>query len=383
MAAIAAALPKVPQNGTVPSSAASAASSPIRRATSVACPAIACWSCTTSFGPPVVPEVVKVRQGVWPVASSGPASAAGPSSDNTGRPASCVTLGETLSPSTQRSAARSCAGRAAKIAGKSTGGNPHSVSTATGRDRRRRFPTSARRKRVLMWMASAPSRAQAKIAAREPAPLGSHSATRAPGPTPALRRPAATHNTRFWKARRSSVPAESVTAGPDGSRSDHAINAPSVRGYSGPYVFRIRTDPHRPATALRTFWQAFFIADIRQALARAACPQPAALLEPPPTALTPKPSINGRRVTVGHRSRPYVTRLLTAMARRGLHTMLTLGQAARLGTITMTGPAVRHATPDVTDAELRYRASRVQESLTELKSGLEEMRSQRDAWEAR
>ena len=62
--------------------------------------------------------------------------------------------------------------------------------------------------------------------------------------------------------------------------------------------------------------------------------------------------------------------------------MLTLGQTARLGTITMTGPAVRHATPDVTDAELRYRVSRVQESLTELKSGLEEMRSQRDAWEA-
>jgi hypothetical protein len=49
----------------------------------------------------------------------------------------------------------------------------------------------------------------------------------------------------------------------------------------------------------------------------------------------------------------------------------------------MTGPAVRHATPDVTDAELRYRVRRVQESLTELKSGLEEMRSQRDAWEAR
>ena len=49
----------------------------------------------------------------------------------------------------------------------------------------------------------------------------------------------------------------------------------------------------------------------------------------------------------------------------------------------MTGPAVRHATPHVTDAELRYRVSRVQESLTELKSGLEEMRSQRDAWEER
>jgi hypothetical protein len=30
--------------------------------------------------------------------------------------------------------------------------------------------------------------------------------------------------------------------------------------------------------------------------------------------------------------------------------MLTLGQAARLGTIPATGPAVRHATTDVTDA---------------------------------
>src|SRR5262249_44131640 len=82
--------------------------------------------------------------------------------------------------------------------------------------------------------------------------------TRAPGPTPALRRPAATHNTRFWKARRSSVPAESVTAGPDGSSSDHAINAPSVRGYSGPYVFRIRTIPIDQRSALRTFWQTSF-----------------------------------------------------------------------------------------------------------------------------
>src|SRR5262249_8487377 len=113
----------------------------------------------------------------------------------------------------------------------------------TGQARGRRFPTSAMRKRVLMWMESAPSRAQAKIAARYPAPFGSHSATRAPGPTPALRRPAATHNTRFWKARRSSVPAESVTAGPDGSSSDHAISAPSVCGYSGPYVFRIEPIP--------------------------------------------------------------------------------------------------------------------------------------------
>src|SRR5262249_46564180 len=123
--------------------------------------------------------------------------------------------------------------------------------------------------------------------------------------------------------------------------------------------------------------------DARLDLGRTACRAAA-----PPTCgavrvLTGKPSINGRRVTVGHRSRPCVTRLLTAMARRGLHTMLTLGQAARLGTITKTGPAVRHATPEVTDAELRYRVRRVQESLTELKSGLEEMRSQRDAWEAR
>src|SRR5262249_18539489 len=57
-------------------------------------------------------------------------------------------------------------GRAAKIAGKSTGGNPHCVTRATARDRRSRLHTSAVRKRVLIWMASAPSRAQAKIAAR-------------------------------------------------------------------------------------------------------------------------------------------------------------------------------------------------------------------------
>jgi hypothetical protein len=34
--------------------------------------------------------------------------------------------------------------------------------------------------------------------------------------------------------------------------------------------------------------------------------------------------------------------------------MLTLGQAARLGAVPATGPAERHATPDVNDAELRY-----------------------------
>ena len=57
--------------------------------------------------------------------------------------------------------------------------------------------------------------------------------------------------------------------------------------------------------------------------------------------------------------------------------MLTLGQAARLGTVPATGPAGRHATPDVTDAELRYWISRAEERLSELKSAPEE----RDAWE--
>ena len=63
--------------------------------------------------------------------------------------------------------------------------------------------------------------------------------------------------------------------------------------------------------------------------------------------------------------------------------MLTLGQAARMTIVTATGPGVRHATPDVTDAELRYRTSRAEESLIELKSALQEMRSQGDAWQAK
>src|SRR5262245_754757 len=42
------------------------------------------------------------------------------------------------------------------------------------------------------------------------------------------------------------------------------------------------------------------------------------------------------------------------------------------------GPAVRHA--NVTDAEVRYRTSRAEESLIKLKSALEDMRSGRDAW---
>ncbi len=50
--------------------------------------------------------------------------------------------------------------------------------------------------------------------------------------------------------------------------------------------------------------------------------------------------------------------------------------------VAATFPAVRGATPDVADAELRYRISRAEESLIELKSALEEMRSQRDAWQA-
>jgi hypothetical protein len=60
--------------------------------------------------------------------------------------------------------------------------------------------------------------------------------------------------------------------------------------------------------------------------------------------------------------------------------MLTLGQAARLGMVPATGPAVRHATPDVTDAELRHWVSRAEENLIELHSAaLEDVRSQRDA----
>jgi len=63
--------------------------------------------------------------------------------------------------------------------------------------------------------------------------------------------------------------------------------------------------------------------------------------------------------------------------------MLTLGQAARLGAVPATGPAERHATPDGNDAELRYWMSRAKEGLIELKSDLEEMRSQCDAWQGR
>jgi hypothetical protein len=47
-----------------------------------------------------------------------------------------------------------------------------------------------------------------------------------------------------------------------------------------------------------------------------------------------------------------------------------------------TVPAVRRATLDEFDAEVRYRIIRAEESLAELKSALEDMRSQRDAWQA-
>ena len=44
--------------------------------------------------------------------------------------------------------------------------------------------------------------------------------------------------------------------------------------------------------------------------------------------------------------------------------------------------AVRRRTLHVTDEELRYRIIRAEESLSELKSALEDMRSQRDGWQA-
>jgi len=51
-------------------------------------------------------------------------------------------------------------------------------------------------------------------------------------------------------------------------------------------------------------------------------------------------------------------------------------------TVTAAVPAVRRRTLHVTDEELRYRIIRAEESLSELKSALEDMRSQRDAWQA-
>src|SRR5262245_59986965 len=49
--------------------------------------------------------------------------------------------------------------------------------------------------------------------------------------------------------------------------------------------------------------------------------------------------------------------------------------------VKVTVPSVRRAL-HVTDAELRYRIIRAEESLIELKSAMEDMHSQRDAWQA-
>jgi hypothetical protein len=57
-------------------------------------------------------------------------------------------------------------------------------------------------------------------------------------------------------------------------------------------------------------------------------------------------------------------------------------ELARVHPCPATVPAVRRATPEVIEAELRYRIIRAEESLAELKSALEDMRSQRDAWQA-
>jgi hypothetical protein len=57
-------------------------------------------------------------------------------------------------------------------------------------------------------------------------------------------------------------------------------------------------------------------------------------------------------------------------------------ELARVHPFPATVPAVRRATLDEFDAEVRYRIIRAEESLAELKSALEDMRSQRDAWQA-
>jgi hypothetical protein len=53
--------------------------------------------------------------------------------------------------------------------------------------------------------------------------------------------------------------------------------------------------------------------------------------------------------------------------------MLALGQAARLGSVPANGPVMRHAIPDVTDAELRYWARQAEKGLIELESALEDI----------
>ena len=132
--------------------------------TSAACDAMLRCSCITSFGPLVVPDVVNVRHGEVGVAASGTE----PDGTNrcAGTPAILATSSGRLRPTTTRSAASSSAGSSVRIAGKSTGSNPHSVTSTLARERASRLPTSLARNRVLTWIANAPSRAQAKIAAR-------------------------------------------------------------------------------------------------------------------------------------------------------------------------------------------------------------------------
>ena len=118
------------------------------------------------FGPLVVPEVVKVRHGGRRFPRRGRRR---PRQPRAATPAGLQALSQTrdlCGAKTQREREaiflRQCGQNRRKVDWREI----PLVTSAIARVRRKRLPTSASRKRVLMWTASAPSRAQAKIAAR-------------------------------------------------------------------------------------------------------------------------------------------------------------------------------------------------------------------------
>jgi hypothetical protein len=80
--------------------------------------------------------------------------------------------------------------------------------------------------------------------------------------------------------------------------------------------------------------------------------------------------------------RPQLAAALAELAQAYSFPAPTPADAASSETPKVSVPAVRRATLQLADAELRYRIIRAEESLIELKSALEDMRSQRDAWQA-
>ena len=179
--------PKVPQNGTAPSVPAPGASKPKAFATRCACSAIARWTCITSFGPLVVPEVVnRIASASGAERSAGACATAAPGANGTvGLPS--IVGGRLAPPSSTAmrcSADKPLPSTSARTASKSMLRKWRWITSSRAAERASTYSSSAARKRVLTDIMAAPRRPSANSSAIHSMRFTSHTATRSPGPMP-------------------------------------------------------------------------------------------------------------------------------------------------------------------------------------------------------